>query len=52
VNRDEVLLISNDRSESFETAHTHRWIIPACPMSSASFFEGPMATLAAWETEG
>ncbi|MBI4659435.1 MAG: hypothetical protein HY735_11390 [Verrucomicrobia bacterium] len=52
VNRDEILLISTDRGDGFRIAHRHKWIVPTCPMSSASFTETQGKTLAAWETDG
>ncbi len=52
VNRDEILLVSRDRGESFAIASSHPWNIPSCPMSSAFFSESKAGTLAAWETTG
>jgi hypothetical protein len=51
-NRDEVMLASRDRGETFQIVYRHRWQIQACPMSSAFFAEGKNGMLAAWETAG
>jgi len=52
VNRDEILLISRQPGADFEIAHSYKWTVPTCPMSSASLTEGKEKTLAAWETAG
>ena len=52
VNRDEILLISRQPGADFEIAHSYKWTVPTCPMSSASLTEGKDKTLAAWETAG
>ena len=53
VKRDEVMMVSRDRGETFQIAYKHPWQISTCPMSSASFADGPEdGTLAAWETAG
>ncbi len=51
-NRDEVMLASRDRGETFQIVYRHPWQIQACPMSSAFFAEGQSGMLAAWETAG
>lgn len=50
VNRDETLLVSRDRGQSFQVLNEHRWKAAMCPMSSASLAEGRSGTIAAWET--
>ena len=52
VNRDMVLLISENTGRSFYGALVHKWKINACPMSTAFITEGNRAVLLAWETEG
>jgi hypothetical protein len=50
VNRDETLIVSRDRGQSFNVINEHRWKAPTCPMSSASLVESKGGTIAAWET--
>jgi hypothetical protein len=52
VNRDMVLLISENTGRNFYEALVHKWKINACPMSTAFITEGNRAVLLAWETEG
>jgi hypothetical protein len=51
-NRDETLLISRDRGNSFEIAYSHHWNVGTCPMSSATISEASGQILAAAETHG
>jgi hypothetical protein len=50
--RDGFLLTSADYGETFEGTMLQPWTISACPMSSASFSQGPAGLLVAWETAG
>lgn len=50
VNRDETLIMSRDRGQSFTVVNEHRWKASTCPMSSAAFAAGSAGTIAAWET--
>jgi hypothetical protein len=50
VNRDEILLVSRDRGESFKVLESDRWVVASCPMSSATITESKAGILAAWET--
>ncbi len=50
VNRDETLLVSKNRGQSFEVINEHRWKLATCPMSSAALSESKAGTIAAWET--
>jgi hypothetical protein len=52
MDRDEVLLVSSNRGESFAQVFSHPWRVAACPMSSASISEGGAGVVAAWETDG
>ncbi|MBW3625657.1 MAG: glycoside hydrolase [Armatimonadetes bacterium] len=52
VHRDTYLLASSDRGKSFTGTNIHKWKLPACPMSSAAFAEGPDGIYGAWETQG
>jgi hypothetical protein len=52
VNRNETLLVSQDRGRSFEVAYTHGWKLGTCPMSSAFLSEDAAGVLAAAETHG
>lgn len=52
VDRDMVLLTSNNRGASFQGSRVHHWKLNACPMSSEAFAESPEGVLAAWETQG
>ncbi|HMX25460.1 MAG TPA: hypothetical protein PKC13_07500 [Blastocatellia bacterium] len=52
VNRDMYWLSSDHRGQRFSGVLLDKWKINACPMSSASFANGPNDLLAAWETEG
>jgi hypothetical protein len=51
VHRDIYLLVSRDKGATFQGEDISKWNIGACVMSSESFAEGSMGTLAAWETE-
>lgn len=51
-NRDGFLLTSSDYGDTFESNMLQPWKISACPMSSASYAEGPAGLLVAWETAG
>jgi hypothetical protein len=50
VNRDEALIVSRNRGQSFEVLNEHRWKAATCPMSSAALVEGKAGPVAAWET--
>jgi hypothetical protein len=50
VNRDIVLLTSNNNGASFRGGPIHPWRIAACPMSSASLARSESGLVAAWET--
>lgn len=50
--RDGLLLTSTDYGETFESTMLEPWTVSACPMSSASFAEGPGGLLVAWEAAG
>ena len=52
VNRNMILLISENAGRSFYGALVHKWKINACPMSTAFIAEGNRGALLAWETEG
>jgi hypothetical protein len=52
VHRDAYLLTSRDKGVNFQGEKIHPWNVPACPMSSFAFAEGPTGVLAAWETKG
>jgi hypothetical protein len=52
VNRDTYLLTSTEKGASFRGENIHPWKVPACPMSSFGFAEGPAGSLATWETNG
>ncbi|HLJ10866.1 MAG TPA: sialidase family protein, partial [Planctomycetaceae bacterium] len=52
VNRDMLLLTSNDRGKTFRRELAGNWIVDVCPMSSEAFVETPESVLAAWETDG
>ena len=51
-NRDGFLLASTDYGETFKNSMLQRWQISSCPMSSASFSQGPAGLLVSWETDG
>lgn len=51
VNRDETLLVSRNKGDTFEITKAHKWNIATCPMSSAWLTESSGNLLAAWETE-
>ncbi|MDA1235137.1 MAG: sialidase family protein [Acidobacteria bacterium] len=51
-NRDGFLLTSTDYGKSFQGSMLQHWQISACPMSSASFSEGPNGLFVSWETDG
>jgi hypothetical protein len=51
-NRDGFLLTSTDYGKSFQSSMLQHWQISACPMSSASFSEGPAGLFVSWETDG
>jgi hypothetical protein len=51
-NRDEILLTSRDHGNSYTVSNRDRWVIGACPMSSAAIADGYRGVLAAWETDG
>lgn len=50
VNRDETLLVSRNRGQTFEVINEHHWKLATCPMSSAALTESKAGTIAAWET--
>jgi len=52
VDRDMILLSSNETGKRFKGSVVHKWKINDCPMSSESFAEGPDGVFTAWETEG
>jgi hypothetical protein len=52
VNRDEILLMSDDGGKSFRKLHADPWKVATCPMSSAAFSQKADGVLAAWETDG
>ena len=52
VERDTMLLVSNDRGKTFVEKRLDRWKINACPMSTYSLAESASGILAAWETSG
>ena len=51
VNRDMILLWSNDAGKDFKSTLLHKMNTEICPMSSEAFAEGPGAVYCAWETE-
>lgn len=51
-NRDGFLLTSTDYGKTFKSSMLQHWQISACPMSSASFSEGPAGLFVSWETDG
>jgi hypothetical protein len=51
-NRDELLLVSQDRGAHFKVAKSDRWISATCPMSSATLTPGIDGPVGAWETAG
>jgi hypothetical protein len=50
VNRNETLIVSRNRGQSFEFVNEHPWKAATCPMSSAAITEGKTGPIAAWET--
>ena len=52
INRNEILLVSQNQGEDFEVAFEHPWKIGSCPMSSAWLASAKTGMLAAWETDG
>ncbi len=52
VNRDEILLMSNNHAEHFTIISDHPWKLSSCPMSSAFLSESQADVLAAAETQG
>ena len=52
VNRDEILLASNDAGKSFTQLYADPWNIATCPMSSAAIVPAGNSVHAAWETAG
>lgn len=50
--RDGFLMTSTDHGETFGSTMLEPWTVSACPMSSASFAEGPNGALVAWEAAG
>jgi hypothetical protein len=50
VNRDEYLLFSKDRGQSFNDRLLDGWKVQGCPMSSAAFTEGPGRVWTAWQS--
>jgi len=52
IHRDMYLLASTDKGDHFRGEKVQEWETNICPMSSATFAEGPGADLAAWETNG
>lgn len=51
VHRDVYLLVSRDAGETFTGRRVDKWNIEACPMTSMAFAKGPVAVVAAWQTE-
>jgi hypothetical protein len=51
VHRDIYLLVSKDEGKTFTGRLVDKWNIPACPMSSMAFADGPDVVTAAWQTE-
>jgi hypothetical protein len=51
VHRDVYLLVSKDAGHTFTGQGVDAWNIEACPMTSMAFAQGPMAVVAAWQTE-
>ena len=52
VNRDMMLLTSQDSGRTFRSARVQAWRINSCPMSSMSAWEAKGGVLTAWETQG
>jgi len=52
VNRDEILLVSNDGGQRFRNIFADPWRVGTCPMSSASIVPGGERVFTAWETAG
>jgi hypothetical protein len=52
MDRDMVLLATNDPSAAMKTTLIHPWQVGICPMSSASFVPTATGLLGAWETAG
>lgn len=52
VNRDTMLLVSQDRGKTFTEKLVQPWNINACPMSTYSLAQGKAGILASWETRG
>lgn len=50
VHRDIYLLASSDGGESFAPVEIDPWEVPACVMSTSSFFDAKEGVLIAWET--
>jgi hypothetical protein len=51
INRDIILLASDNFGESFRALTLNRRMLDTCPMSSAALIDGPSGVLAAWENE-
>ena len=51
VNRDSMLLASNDAGENFHSRKLDEWNIAACPMSSYALAQSSDQLLASWQTE-
>jgi hypothetical protein len=49
--RDMFLISSADAGKSFRSNRVHAWEINTCPMSSATFAEGPGGLYVAWDTD-
>lgn len=52
INRDTMLLVSQDKGKTFQEKRLDRWKINACPMSTYALTENAGQIWAAWETEG
>jgi hypothetical protein len=52
INRDVVLLTSNDRGQSFKASPLHPWEVTTCPMSSQTITTGRSGLLLGWESAG
>ena len=52
IHRDMTLLTSEDQGKTFQARTMSSWELNACPMSSASLFDGAGKSFAAWEKAG
>jgi hypothetical protein len=51
INRDMILLASDNQGDSFRSLTLSRRLLDKCPMSSEALLEGPAGLIAAWESE-